>query len=501
MKVSGWDRFWLSVLPAYGMSRLRARAVADQLTRHFDAAAPGRRTENWKRDGRDADLTLLGPAKILREHARDLLRNNGYAIRAQSVITGKVVGSGIMPKSTGNGADVANDIWKRWALTTECESDSRVSFNGILAQCVQALVSDGEVFLRRRWRRLSDGLTIPLQVQVLEADYLNTGWNNITSDSGGPIIQGIEFDKLGRRTGYYMWKNHPGSGRNSQAAEFVDASEIIHVYDVVRPGQNRGISWLGAAILAIKDFDELEDAELMRQKIAACFAAFVTDINGASQPLGDAQAGEDDSIEHIEPGFVSYLEPGKDVKAVNPPAVTDSGLAVRTLRKVAASLKGITYEELSGDYSNVNFSSARMGNLATQPTIERWQYELIVPLLCQGVWDWAMEAAQYAGMLPETAPIPSVSWTCPPMKLVEPDKEILASVREIRAGLKSWDEGVSETGRDPDTVFAQIVARKKAFDAAGIVLDTDPSKTTQAGQEQPSETAINAPDDPPAPDA
>jgi lambda family phage portal protein len=498
MKISGWDRFWLSVAPGYGERRITARARVDHLTRHYDAASPGRRTENWRRDGRDADLTLLGASKLLREHARDLLRNNGYAIRAQAVLAGKIIGTGILPKAEGPGADVAADIWKRWALTTECESDNRASFNGIQAQIVNALVADGEVFLRRRWRRVSDGLTIPLQVQVLEADYLNTGWNNITSDSGGPIIQGIEFDGRGRRTGYYMWPKHPGSGRNSENAKFVPASEIVHVYDPTRPGMNRGVSWLGAAILAIKDFDEFEDAELMKAKIAACFAAFVTDVNGGANGLGDPQEGEDDSVEHIEPGLVSYLEPGRDVKTVSPPAVTDSGLAVRTLRKVAASLKGITYEELTGDFSNVNFSSARMGALATRPTIERWQYEMIVPLACQGVWDWAMEAAQYAGLLPD-GPLPSAEWTCPPMPMVEPEKEIMATVREVRAGLKPWSVGVAEQGRDPVKVLAQLIADKKAFDAAGLVLDVDPSKTTQSGQEQPSVTAENAPPEPAPP--
>lgn len=247
MKVSGFDRALMSVFPTWGLNRVKARAALELVQRHFEAAEPGRRTEKWRRDGRDADLTRLGATKVLRENSRDLLRNNGWARRAQSVITGNVVGTGIMAKATGPNADVANDLWKRWAMTTECESDNRAPFGAIQAQCVDSCFPDGEVFLRRRWRRPSDRLTVPMQIQVLEADYLNTAWNFLTSESGGPIIQGIEFDGKGRRTGYYMWKNHPGSGRNSETPDFVPASEIIHIYDVQRAGSNFGVSWLAAA--------------------------------------------------------------------------------------------------------------------------------------------------------------------------------------------------------------------------------------------------------------
>lgn len=495
MKVSGFDRALMSVFPTWGLNRVKARAALELVQRHFEAAEPGRRTEKWRRDGRDADLTRLGATKVLRENSRDLLRNNGWARRAQSVITGNVVGTGIMAKATGPNADVANDLWKRWAMTTECESDNRAPFGAIQAQCVDSCFPDGEVFLRRRWRRPSDRLTVPMQIQVLEADYLNTAWNFLTSESGGPIIQGIEFDGKGRRTGYYMWKNHPGSGRNSETPDFVPASEIIHIYDVQRAGSNFGVSWLAAAILSLKDLDDFEDAELMRHKIAACFAAFTTDVNGTGAPILDTD-DDGDGDEMIEPGAILSLEPGRDVKFPTPPTITDTKLSERTLRKIAGALKGVTYEDLTGDYSQVNFSSGRMGRLATRPQIERWQEHMMIPLACQGVWDWCMEAAQTAGLLPEDEPLPGATWTSPPMQMIEPDKETLGTVRQVRGGLKSLSKAIREQGEDPDEVFAELAADMKKAKALGLVLDTDPSKTTQSGQEQPSETAINSPDDP-----
>jgi lambda family phage portal protein len=493
-----WDRVLLSVAPKYALERLRARATVDSLARHFEAAQPGRRTDGWHRDTLDADFVLRAAARELRNHARDLIRNNGYAKRGVATIANGAAGWGIQPSPVDADTAVvekAAALWKRWAETTECESDNRATFAGIQRLAMRSLVSDGEVFLRRRPRRAVDDLTIPLQLQVLEADYLNTAWNALDSQAGGPIIQGVEFDKLGRRAAYWMWSAHPGSGRNMQAPKRIDASEIIHLYDVERPGQSRGVSWLGASIVNLRDLDEYEDAELMKQKISACFAAFVTDTDGVGSYLGGTDDEGDEGVEKFEPGMIHHLPPGRAVSIANPPGLTSDALPVRTLRKVAAGL-GITYEDLTGDYSQVNFSSARMGRLAYQGNVQHWQYNLLIPLLCTPVWNWAMESAVAAGELPY---VPSVEWTPPALPLLEPDKEGLAYQRLVRTGAMTLSQMIREQGREPAHHLAEYARDLKALDAAGIVLDSDPRRVTAAGQAQPPEEPTTpAPADPAA---
>lgn len=499
LPVSWFDRALLSLAPEYGLKRIRARATLDLLQkRHYEAAIPGRRTDNWQRNFHDADVTLRSAAATLRNHSRDLMRNNGWAKRARAVVSNNTVGRGIRPKAVGADPTVlaaAMDLWKRWGETVECESDNRQTFYGIQRLVMRNLMTDGEVLIRRRWRRAADGLSIPIQLQVIEADYINTAWNALNSDSGGPIIQGIEFDKLGRRAAYWLFQNHPGSGRNIDPPKRIAAEEIIHVYDVERAGQTRGVSWLGAAIVNLKELDEYDDAELMKQKIAACFAAFVTDTDGLGSPIGEPTTG-DDSIETFEPGMIHQLPPGKSVTMANPPTLTSDALPARTLRRVAASL-GITFEDLTGDYSGVNFSSARMARIAHWGNVQAWQQDMVIPLVCTGVWDWAMEAAVDFGLLPVA---PTSSWTPPPMPALEPDKEALALQRSVRAGAKTFSDMVREQGDDPDTHFAEYAADLARLDALKIVLDSDARKTTQVGQEQPSETAEKAPPEPdPAP--
>jgi lambda family phage portal protein len=481
-----WDRVLLAIAPKFALERLRARATVDSLARHFEAAQPGRRTDGWHRDALDADFVLRAAARELRNHARDLIRNNGYARRAVATIANGAAGWGVQPSAVDADPAVnakAAALWTGWAETTECESDNRATFSGIQRLVMRALVSDGEVFLRRRPRRVADGLTIPLQLQVLEADYLVTTLNTLDSQAGGPIVQGIEFDQLGRRAAYWLWSVHPGSGRNASAPKRIDASEILHVYDVERPGQSRGVSWFGAAIVNLRDLDEYEDAELVKQKIAACFAAFVTDTDGVGQYLGGADDAGDEGVEKFEPGMIHHLPPGREVSIANPPGLTSDALPTRTLRKIAAAL-GITYEDLTGDYSQVNFSSARMGRLAYQGNVQHWQYDLLIPLLCAPVWQWAMEAAVAAGELPY---VPAAEWTPPALPLLEPDKEGLAYQRLVRVGAMTVSQMIREQGRDPAHHLAEYARDLKALDAAGIVLDADARKVTAAGQAQPPE--------------
>jgi lambda family phage portal protein len=498
LEVSWWDRFLVSLVPQFGMQRLQARASIQQLERHYEAATSSRRTENWTRDAKDADLTLRGAARDLRLNARDLIRNNAWARRAQNVIANNTVGWGIIPKATGADAGIntaAMDLWKTWAESTECESDNRATFYGIQHLIMRALVADGEVLIRRRFRRPSDGLTIPLQLQVLEADYLNTAMNALSSEAGGPIVQGIEFDKLGSRAAYWLWSQHPGSGRNAEAPKRVPADEVIHVFDVERPGQSRGVSWLASAIVNLKDLDDYDDAEIMKQKIAACFAAFVTDTDGLATPLGDTGTAPDDPVDTFEPGMIVNLPPGKTVVSASPPTMTSDALPMRTLRRVAAGI-GVTYEDLTGDYSQVNFSSARMARIAHWGNVHRWQESMLIPLLCMPVWNWAMEAAVLAGALPIA---PRSTWTPPPMPMLEPDKEGLALQRLIRTGAMTPSQMVREQGRDPEAHWSEYAADLKALDTLGIVLDSDVRAMTQAGQAQPPPPApaTDTPADPP----
>lgn len=493
MKLTRWDRFTMGLFPSWTLNRIRARAVAEILTkhRHYDAAQPGRRTEGWRRSYGDADLNIRGALIEARMHARDLIRNNGWARRAQRTIATNTVGHGIVPKALSPSDSVAKTamgLWKAWGETRECESEGRFNFYGLQSLAMKTIAESGEVLFRRRWRLQKDGLTVPFQLQVLESDFLDHSRNLINSQAGGPIIQGVEFDKLGRRAAYWLWPQHPGSGRNYQSSQRIPASDVIHVYYTERPGQSRGISWFVTATLGMKDLDEFEDATLLRQKIAACMAGFITTMDGVDVPLGDVTGETDEDtgalVETFEPGMIVPLPPGKDVKFANPPTVMDDGFSTRNLRKLAAGI-GVTYEDMTGDYSQSNFSSARMARISHWANVRDWREHMLIPLMCEAVWDWMIEAAVLAGKLPTGVPVKS-GWTAPPAPMIQPEKEGLALQRLVRTGAMTPSEMIRERGGNPDDHLAEYAADLKKLDDLGITLDSDARKTSGTGQEQPS---------------
>jgi lambda family phage portal protein len=322
-----------------------------------------------------------------------------------------------------------------------------------------------------------------MQLQVLEPDFIDTDKNATTSESGGPIVKGIEFDASSRPGAYWLFDQHPGSALSfSLKSSRVPARDIAHVFDVERPGQVRGPSWLGSVIVSLRDFDEFEDATLMAKRIAACFAGFIV------EPDGDAPArpavGLPDplrpGVEVIEPGMMRRILPGEDVKFNTPPSVPDDGFSTRTLRRIGAGL-GVTYEDLTGDYSQVNFSSARMSRLAHWANVEDWQWNMLIPQLCDPLWGWAMEAAELGGIVGE---LPGVEWTPRPMPMIEPDREARANLMMIRSGQKNLSQVLREMGIDPEAHLAERAEDNALLDQLEIWLDSDPRRVSAAGLTQ-----------------
>ncbi|AGC43263.1 phage portal protein [Myxococcus stipitatus DSM 14675] len=474
------DKFTARFAPRWTLERVRARMTLDTAVRHYEAAQQGRRTSGWARSRGDANATAGSALAELRMHARDLERNCGWARRGLSVIAGNTVAWGIVPRPKHAQAKDISVLWKSWAESLRCESGGRLTFYGLQELVVRSVARDGEILIRRRPRRPEDGLAVPLQLQVLEADYLDTAKDNLTGEAGGPIIQGIEYDKLDRRVAYWLFPEHPGSARSVGQSKRIPASEVATIYLPERAGQGRGVSWLAASVLDLKDFDEFEDAELSRQKVAAMFAGYMTDADG----VGGGAFGESDKkdplTQHIQPGTILSLPPGRQVTMANPPSVVEGTFAQRRLRKVAASW-GVTYEDLTGDYSQVNYSSARMARVAHWRNVHRWQWHMVVPQLCQVVWGWFIEAAALAGLAPEGV---EADWTVPPMPMIEPVQEGLAYSRLIRNGVLTHAQAILEQGRDPELHWDEYREGLDELDKREIWLDSDPRRTSAAGLTQ-----------------
>lgn len=462
------DRLIGYVSPQRALQRTRARLIADMIEkRHYEAASQGNRTKGWATRGTDANSAAVGLPRI-RDRSRDLVRNNPYASRAVSVIVNNTVGWGIQARVKANKR--IQGLWKQWAEMPACDADGVNNLYGLEQLALRTVVESGACLVRRRRRRPEDGLPVPLQLQVLEPDFLNT-----TKDGdlrgGGRIIQGIEFDAVGKRVAYHLYKRHPGdmAGMHAESTR-VPAEDIRHIYRMDRPGQVQGVPWAAPIIIKMRDLDEYEDAYLLRQKIANLFVAFVEDPEGASTIA--AEFGE-----KMEPGRIEVLPPGRGMSFANPPRTDGYGAYTKEVLRSIAAGYGITYEALTGDYSQVNFSSARMGGHEMGRNIDAWRWQMLIPQFCDGAWSWFAEAASMMG---ENTTNAAVDWTPPARTLVDPAREVPAIRDAVRSGLMSLSEAIREQGYDPITLLTEAKDDAALLDKFGLTLDTDPRRDKEA---------------------
>lgn len=464
---------WLA--PQWGARRALARARLDAVRAYFDGATVGRRGASIRRSIADANAVSARALPRLRSGARDLVRNNAHARRAVEAIVSNTIGKGITPQFM-RGDAAADDIAalaKAHLLTTDCDADGRLTYAGLQSAAFAAMVEGGEVLVRRRWRRTADGLAVPVQFQLLESEYLDDTKDGPTP-SGGRIIQGVEYDAIGRRRQYWLYREHPGSQRFHALSDPVPARDVAHLYRLDRPGQVRGIPWLSTVMLTLADFADYQDAQLVRQKMAACYVAFVKEsFDGAIPNLG--QNDDEDLIDSFEPGMVERLPPGTDVSFGNPPGVEGYSEYTRETLRAAAAGMGISYEAMTGDLKGVNFSSGRMGHLEFQRNIDRWRALLFIPQFCAPLERWFLDAAALGGADVEGVEVRHVP---PRREMVDPTKEARADKDEIRAGTKTLSQTIRERGRDPREHLTELAADMAMLDELGLTLDSDARKRT-----------------------
>ncbi|MFN3577250.1 MAG: phage portal protein, partial [Tabrizicola sp.] len=254
--------------------------------------------------------------------------------------------------------------------------------------------------------------------------------------------------------------------------------------------QARGVPWGAPVIRALRDLDDYEVAEIVRKKTEACVTAIVFGDEEAQQGIAPAVVDADGNrVEQFEPGLIAYARGGKDIRFNQPSATGGYGEYKRaSLHTIAAGFR-VPYELLTGDLSQVNYSSIRAGLVEFRRMIDAVQWQLFIPMFCAPVWRWFTEAAWAAGRIP-TPDVP-VEWSPPKFEAVDPQKDAMADLLAIRSGTMTLAEAIARQGRNPDAVLAEIAATNAKLDELGLVLDSDPRRVTKTGSAQ-----SNAPADP-----
>lgn len=486
----------------------------------YEGTGGGRRALAWMPSNPGAVAALSLAQDELRAKSRDLVRRNAWAAAGIEAFVANAIGTGIKPQSMMQDQairEAIHSLW--WDWCEQADAAGLTDFYGLQALATRAMLEGGEALVRLRYRRTEDGLPVALQIQVLEAEHLPTTLNR-DLPGGNVIRSGIEFDRLGRRVAYYLYRSHPNDGLLAPMSSSdggggldtvrVDASEVIHLFRPLRPGQIRGEPWLTRALVKLNELDQYDDAELVRKKTAAMFAGFITRMAPEDNLMGESAADANGvALAGLEPGTLQILEPGEDIK-FSAPADVGSSYAefMRQQFRAVAAAMGITYEMLTGDLTQVNYSSIRAGLLEFRRRCEALQHGVIVHQLCRPIWRAWMDLAVLEGALDlpgyrkDRRAYQAAKWIPQGWSWVDPQKEFNAMKLAIRAGLMSRSEAISGNGYDAEDVDREIAADNARADELGLVFDSD-ARHDQASVPVPTDSQdvqpANTPDPADAP--
>jgi lambda family phage portal protein len=444
-------------------------------------------------------ITTVG-LQTIRGRSRDLVRENGYAQAGVEALVSNIVGSGIVPQFTTPDAAFNKELsaaFLEW--TDEADADGRLDFYGLQALAVRSMIEGGDAFVRMRVRLPSDGLSVPLQVQVLEAEYCPDDKNG--RQGGNDIRCGVEFSPIGQRVAYWLTRQHPndwlpGGLLPRQETFRVPVTEVAHLALVSRPGMIRGEPWLARALVKLHDLDAYDDAQLIRQKIAALFTGFIrrelpategdeADLFGPPVAVGDGVA-----LASLEPGTMQVLDDGESIDWSAPPSPGDNyeEFMAQQLRGVAASI-GVLYEQLTGHYKDMNDRTFRAAVNEFRRRCGMWQHHVVVFQVCRPVIRRWAELAVLSGRvkLPAGISLGMVArpkWVPQGWAYINPTQDVQAKENEVRAGFKSRGQIVSEDGYDVEQVDAEMAADNARADRLGLILSSDARRTSGAGVTQ-----------------
>lgn len=492
-----WDSFIGFFSASAALSREIDRTSLSSLRKmkdaqnHYDATGNGRR--GFKVNG-DASIKSVASSNLVtaRKNASDMMRNNAIYEAAIDTKVVQVIGDGIRPslhlvkpnKKSKKRLESAQARIDTWSSSVDCDVYGQHNLFGLQYLAWMTACVRGEALLvRQRTNEPESGLG--LQVKMLEGDYLDHNLNGTNPDNNNNIINGVEFDDSDKPVAYWLFNQHPGDigfiKKMLLKSKRRDAADVIHLFDCKRPGQVRGLPLALSTFSKIKNLDDFQDARLELMKVAACLVGSVTQTGGGVGSSGKVIAG-DPLPASLEPGLLLRLNQNEKLEFNQPPNVSGQDSFVSQELHLIAAVFGITYEALTGDYSQVNFTSGRMGQLKMEAKSSGDRNRIIIPQMLNKIWQWQQEALDLQGLNVRDV---KCKWIPPRRTMFDPSREIPPMIKAIRAGLKPMQRALLEQGDDPEQILEQYNQWNDWLDSYQLTLDTDPRRVSGAGNTNP----------------
>jgi len=504
----------------------------------------------WFPQLRDAADEVRAAWSTATARAEDLVRNSGWIAGGIRSSCGQVIGDGLrlspQPDTTvikfdgltdDRGEPIDADGWirfvkRRWQAysTTPTEVDARgvQTFAQMTIAAYKVWFATGEIVALLPMRE-ADGISqTRTKVQLMPPHRLSQ-----KTDTLRRIFQGVRFDARARPEAY-VFQMRGANGLNEEvtilARDAVGRPQVIHVFEAL-PTQVRGITPLVPVLEVIKRFDQLGGATLMAAMIQTIFAATVESdlptqdvLSGMTSNDSQGTSGNIDDFVAARMGWnssngldlgsdnearVAHLFPGEHLKfnrSEHPNTVYES--FAKFLLREGAKGCGVTFSQMTGDYSGVTYTGVRMeGTDQWQITLDRRNN--IVARFCQPIYEaWLEEEIEagrikfpggFEGFLENRAAATRARWLGPPKPAPDDAKQANVHLRYREMGVMSDEMIANDLGHEIDDVYA-MRARETALRKKYGLAENGPSIQIAVAEmgsaDEPDDPDAPEPDDP-----
>ena len=464
----------------------------------FQAATVDRLTASWLATNREINEEIRGDLDALRARSRDLVKNNDLGKRFVKMVSRNIVGSAgyilqarvlnapASPDTLANAAIEA--AWHKWAKRGSAEISGRQSFADLQRTVAQAIATDGEALIQiiRRDTRNPEQFAL----RHLDVARLDTTNNRAAANGQTAIVMGVEIDDYTRPIAYWI-RPKVGQGQSVR----YEASEIIHVYNPEHAEQVRGVPWMHASMLAMHDLGDFTKSALLNARRSADNLGFIV------SPTGDPTAMQDESVagEALKlsaPGTYDVLPEGYDIRTPEYayPNTVFEPFTKAIMRRVASGMD-VAAHNLTGDMTDVNYSSARIAELEERDhwiTLQNWFRDAFIEPVYAA---WFASAMTYSTItLPGGQPLPigkaekfkAHEWQARRWAWVDPKKDIEAARLEVKTGIASPQMIAARNGVDIEDVLDSIAAFEAMVAAKKVsMIDYEITPNTAPQEQQP----------------
>ncbi len=488
----------------------------------------------------DGDLNLYRDRIVSR--VRDMVRNDGWASGGVTAILDNAIGASFRPVAkpdhrslkAWSGISAFDAVWadefgkavearyRNWAddPAKYCDVTRNQTISQMMYLAFRHYLVDGDALAVMEYipERVGPGRAhYATSVHLIDPDRLSNPNNTIDLQK---IRGGVEIDDYGAASHYHIRRAHQGDYFTAAQSYIWDRVPretdwgrpvVIHYYDLERAGQHRGGAGALTSILQrLKMLVKYDEVELDAAIVNAIFSAYVEspyDPAMVEEAMSDGGAAvahyqEQRAAFHEERKMtlggvrIPHFFPGEKLSTVNAARPTSNFDVFESavLRNAAAGM-GLSYEQLSRDYSKTNYSSARQSMLEVWKTMSRRRVNFGISF-ASPIYACFLEEAMERDDLPLPIGAPSfmecrtayarARWMGPGRGWVDPVKERQGSILGMQSGLSTLESEAAEQGRDWEDDLAQRQIEVRAYREAGVPLpewaqslDEDQEKTDQ----------------------